>query len=91
MSQVDTADSEPRLAADTAIVKQYLDQAAMPEQLDSAELERYRSQVKKLMVEKNARLVAHYYTDSLLQDLAEESDGFVGDSLGFDNRNRNLR
>lgn len=81
MSQVDTADSEPRLAADTAIVKQYLDQAAMPEQLDSAELERYRSQVKKLMVEKNARLVAHYYTDSLLQDLAEESDGFVGDSL----------
>ena len=81
MSQVDTADSEPRLAADTAIVKQYLDQAAMPEQLDSAELERYRNQVKKLMVEKNARLVAHYYTDSLLQDLAEESDGFVGDSL----------
>ena len=81
MSQVDTADSEPRLAADTAIVKQYLDQAAMPEQLDSAELERYCSQVKKLMVEKNARLVAHYYTDSLLQDLAEESDGFVGDSL----------
>ncbi len=81
MSQVNTADSEPRLAADTAIVKQYLDHAAMPEQLDSAELERYRSQVKALMVEKNARLVAHYYTDSLLQDLAEESDGFVGDSL----------
>ncbi len=81
MSQVDTANSEPRLAADTAIVKQYLDHAAMPEQLDSAELERYRSQVKALMVEKNARLVAHYYTDSLLQDLAEESDGFVGDSL----------
>ena len=81
MSQVDTADSEPRLAADTAIVKQYLDHAAMPEQLDSAELEHYRSQVKALMVEKNARLVAHYYTDSLLQDLAEESDGFVGDSL----------
>lgn len=81
MSQVDTANSEPRLAADTAIVKQYLDHAAMPEQLDSAEIERYRSQVKALMVAKNARLVAHYYTDSLLQDLAEESDGFVGDSL----------
>ena len=81
MSQVDTANSEPRLAADTAIVKQYLDHAAMPEQLDSAEIERYRSLVKALMVAKNARLVAHYYTDSLLQDLAEESDGFVGDSL----------
>jgi len=81
MSQVDTANSEPRLAADTAIVKQYLDHAAMPEQLDSAELQRYRSLVKALMVAKNARLVAHYYTDSLLQDLAEESDGFVGDSL----------
>ena len=81
MSQVDTVHSESRLAADTAIVKQYLDRAAMPEQLDQAELERYRSQVKALMVEKNARLVAHYYTDSLLQDLAEESGGFVGDSL----------
>ena len=33
------------------------------------------------MQEKNARLVAHYYTDSVLQDLAEETSGFVGDSL----------
>ncbi|MCH7673308.1 MAG: quinolinate synthase NadA, partial [Proteobacteria bacterium] len=61
--------------------KAYRVHAAMPVQLDSAEIERYRSLVKALMVAKNARLVAHYYTDSLLQDLAEESDGFVGDSL----------
>lgn len=81
MSEVGTVNSGSRLAADTAIVKQYLDRAAMPEQLDQAELERYRSQVQDLMVAKNARLIAHYYTDSLLQDLAEESDGFVGDSL----------
>ena len=81
MSEVGTVISGSRLAADTAIVKQYLDRAAMPEQLDQAELERYRSQVQDLMVAKNARLIAHYYTDSLLQDLAEESDGFVGDSL----------
>ena len=33
------------------------------------------------MQQKKARLVAHYYTDSVLQDLAEETGGFVGDSL----------
>lgn len=81
MSQVETSNSECRLAADSAVVKQYLDSADRPDQLDQAELARYRSQVKTLMAAKNARLIAHYYTDSLLQDLAEESNGLVGDSL----------
>lgn len=37
--------------------------------------------IKQLFKEKNAVLVAHYYVDGVLQDLAEESGGFVGDSL----------
>ena len=73
MSEVGTVNSGSRLAADTAIVKQYLDRATMPEQLDQAELERYRSQVQDLMVAKNARLIAHYYTCLLYtSDAADE-------------------
>lgn len=37
--------------------------------------------IKNLLQEKNGVLVAHYYTDSKLQDLAEETGGCVADSL----------
>ena len=81
MSQVELADSRAQLAADTDIVKQYLDQAVPAKPLDLSEQQRYQEQIKELLVARNARLVAHYYTSALLQDLAEESGGFVGDSL----------
>ena len=38
-------------------------------------------QIKSLLREKDAVFVAHYYVDGALQDLAEQSGGFVGDSL----------
>lgn len=81
MSQLDTPEFQARLAADTEIVKQYLDRAVAPGQLDLKEQKRYQLQIKELLVAKNARLVAHYYTSALLQELAEETGGFVGDSL----------
>jgi quinolinate synthase len=37
--------------------------------------------ITQLLHEKNAVLVAHYYVDAALQDLAENTGGFVGDSL----------
>ncbi len=37
--------------------------------------------IKRLLRQKNAVLIAHYYVDGALQDLAEETGGFVGDSL----------
>ena len=37
--------------------------------------------IKRLLFERDAVLIAHYYVDSKLQDLAEQTDGFVGDSL----------
>ena len=37
--------------------------------------------IKALLVEKNAVLVAHYYTDDIIQQLAEETGGKVSDSL----------
>ena len=39
------------------------------------------NKIKSLLKEKDAVLVAHYYTDADLQMLAEETGGFVSDSL----------
>ncbi|KLV09096.1 quinolinate synthetase [Photobacterium aquae] len=41
----------------------------------------YKAKIQTLLKEKNAVLVAHYYTDPEIQALAEETGGFVGDSL----------
>ncbi len=49
--------------------------------LDEGEKEALKARIKQLLIEKNAVLVAHYYTDGDLQDLAEETGGCVSDSL----------
>lgn len=41
----------------------------------------YREKIKTLLKQRNAVLVAHYYTDSEIQALAEETGGCVSDSL----------
>jgi len=41
----------------------------------------YISKIKALLKAKNAVLVAHYYTDPILQALADETGGCVADSL----------
>ena len=76
-----TTATTDRLAADTAIVRQYLDQAVPPQILDAAAEQEILERIKSTMRAKNARLVAHYYVDGKLQDLAESTGGFVGDSL----------
>jgi quinolinate synthase len=40
-----------------------------------------KQRIKALLVEQNAVLVAHYYVDGDLQALAEETGGYVADSL----------
>ena len=69
------------LSADTELVRDYLDRTVRPAVLDEETQEIFKTNIKQLMQQKNARLVAHYYTEAVLQDLAEESGGFVGDSL----------
>ena len=49
--------------------------------MSAAESADCKSEILTLLGERNARLVAHYYTESVLQELAEECEGFVGDSL----------
>lgn len=39
------------------------------------------AEMSALLRAHNACLVAHYYTDPLIQELAEQSGGFIGDSL----------
>jgi quinolinate synthase len=41
----------------------------------------YKARIRALLKSRNAVLIAHYYTDPEIQALAEETGGFVGDSL----------
>jgi quinolinate synthase len=52
-----------------------------PGHLDPMEKVALRNEIKALLAARNAVLVAHYYVDADVQDLAEESGGFVADSL----------
>ncbi|MGY8817094.1 MAG: quinolinate synthase NadA, partial [Pseudomonadales bacterium] len=47
----------------------------------SEEAATYKKDIKQLLDDKNAVIVAHYYTDPLIQELAEETGGLVSDSL----------
>jgi quinolinate synthase len=49
--------------------------------LDLDNLDSYRARIIELLDSENAVLVAHYYTDPLLQSLAEDTGGCVADSL----------
>jgi len=51
------------------------------QELTADEKARTVERIKRKLDEHNAVLVAHYYVDWDLQDLAEESGGFVADSL----------
>lgn len=52
-----------------------------PTPLNEEEKAQYKARIKQLLVEKDAVLVAHYYTDPEIQALAEETGGYVADSL----------
>lgn len=54
-----------------------------PPKLSEAEKSDYRAKIKKLLKEQDAVLIAHFYVDADIQALAEESGGFVGDSLAM--------
>ncbi len=52
-----------------------------PARLTQDEKQIYREKIKRLLKERNAVMVAHYYTDPEIQALAEETGGCVADSL----------
>ena len=63
------------------IVQDYLGQISVNPELSPSQQDRIKQRIKQLLVEKNAVIVAHYYTDPLIQTLAEETGGIVSDSL----------
>ena len=52
-----------------------------PAPLSVDEKQFYREKIKRLLKERDAVMVAHYYTDPEIQQLAEETGGCISDSL----------
>ena len=55
--------------------------AKVPATPTADEKRELKERIRRLLKEKEAVLVAHYYVDPDLQDLAEETGGCVSDSL----------
>ncbi len=55
--------------------------AKTPAHLGDSEKATVIARIKQLLIEKDAALVAHYYVDADIQDLAMETGGYVADSL----------
>jgi quinolinate synthase len=52
-----------------------------PAPISDDKAETLKAEIKDLLVKRNAVLVAHYYTDPVIQALAEETGGCISDSL----------
>jgi len=55
--------------------------AKTPPQLHGTEKAAVIDRIKQLLIEKDTTLVAHYYVDGDIQDLALSTGGYVADSL----------
>lgn len=66
---------------DRVLVQEHLAHERIPHPIDIQKQEELKSKIKALLDEKEAVLVAHYYTDAVIQELAEETGGCISDSL----------
>ena len=64
---------------DRSLVQNHLKN--VPTAMKPEQVEYKKNRIKTLLKEKGAVLVAHYYTDPVVQELAEETEGFIADSL----------
>lgn len=64
-------------------IRRLAEHAPKPAPLSPEDRNVLRDRVKQLLVEKDAVLIVHIYVDEELQILAEETGGYVGDSLGM--------
>jgi quinolinate synthase len=69
----------PQMQSGTSCIGDAWARVPVPESAD--EKTRLRERIKRLLRERDAVLVAHYYVDADLQELAEETGGCVSDSL----------
>jgi quinolinate synthase len=69
--------------------KAILAKGMMPAPMGAFATEQIIEKIKTQLKEQNAVLVAHYYVDEKLQQLAEETGGLISDSLEMANFGRN--
>ncbi|MDX1452230.1 MAG: quinolinate synthase NadA [Oleiphilaceae bacterium] len=67
--------------ADRVLVQEHLAHERLPKEVDETQQAFLSTEIKRLLEEKNAVLVAHYYTSPEIQALAEQTGGCVSDSL----------
>lgn len=63
------------------IVEDYLSRSPSANSSDVSDLNALKALIKAQLRAKDAVLIAHYYTDPMIQELAEETGGIVSDSL----------
>jgi len=80
-----TLDNTPEITAETLTpqqrVQEYLARTGPAEVYSADQLAFYKDKITTLLQAQNAVLIAHYYTDPMVQALAEETGGIVSDSL----------
>ena len=81
MASNSSLDVPPQMDKTRELVKAHLGTAAVVSQYSPEDIAAYKERIKSLLVEHNATIVAHYYTDPIIQALAEETGGCVADSL----------
>ncbi|MDP6967543.1 MAG: quinolinate synthase NadA [Gammaproteobacteria bacterium] len=70
-----------RAIADRVLVQEHLAHEHLAKQYRKDDIIVTKERIKQLLQEQDAMLVAHYYTDAILQELADETGGCVSDSL----------
>ena len=63
------------------VVEEYLNRVQPEAEVSASRVAELQQRIKQQLIEKDAVLIAHYYTDPLIQALAEETGGVVSDSL----------
>ncbi|WP_020408092.1 quinolinate synthase NadA [Hahella ganghwensis] len=67
--------------SDRILVQEHLAREHEPAKLNDQEAEALVAEIKALLEKEDAVIVAHYYTDPVIQALAEKTGGCVADSL----------
>ena len=81
MNRIDVEYEQPDEAAAGSVCSTKHAWARVPPEPSQAERAALKDKIRRLLKEKNAVMVSHYYVHPDLQDLAEETGGIVSDSL----------
>ena len=81
LNRIDVEYEQPDEATSGAVCSTKHAWARVPPEPTQAERVALKDKIRRLLKEKNAVMVSHYYVHPDLQDLAEETGGLVSDSL----------